>query len=72
MQKYEQLMRSKKEIILNNFIGGISWGLGATIGVSILLTLIALLAGPLSLIPIFGDFFAKIIEHATRSLTPQS
>lgn len=63
---------SRKAIIINNFIGGISWGLGATIGVSLLLTLIALLAEPLSLVPIFGDFFARIFEYATRSLTPQS
>lgn len=68
MQKYEEILRTKRQIIFYNFIGGISWGLGATIGVSILLTVIALLAQPLSLIPIFGDFIAGILEHVTNTV----
>jgi len=31
VEKYERVKRHLKDIILNNFLGGIAWGLGATV-----------------------------------------
>ncbi len=61
MQKYEEIKRSRKEIMINNFLGGIAWGLGATIGVSIILAVLGFIAGNANLIPIVGTFVSQIV-----------
>ncbi len=59
-----------KDIIFNNFVGGIAWALGATVGISLIFTLLALLAKNVNLIPIVGEFVSEIINfvlsHNTR------
>lgn len=53
---------SVKRILFNNFIGGISWALGATVGISLLFTLLGLLAQNINLVPIVGSFVSDIIN----------
>jgi hypothetical protein len=63
LQPYEKVNKlSKKEIILNNFIGGISWALGATIGLSLVITLLTLIAKNVNFVPIFGKFISDILN----------
>ena len=63
IQKYEQINRTKREIILNNFIGGISWGIGVTIGLAIFIGVLTLVAKNIDFVPIVGDFTAQIINY---------
>jgi len=67
MQPYEKVERSKKQIIINNFIGGIAWGLGATIGLAVVLALLGFLIGRVDFVPIVGDFFANVLEYTQRN-----
>jgi len=62
MEKYEQVSSSRKRIFLNNFIGGIAWALGATIGLALIVTILALILKNVNFIPIVGDFVAKVIQ----------
>lgn len=59
MEKFEGVKRSLKDIAINNFVGGIMWGLGATIGLSLLLAIIGFVVGQIDWIPIIGDFVTK-------------
>ena len=63
-QNYEKASQKLtfKQIILNNFIGGIAWGLGATIGLSIVITLLGLLAKNLDLVPVIGTFASEVVD----------
>lgn len=63
MQKYEQIKKSRKDIIINNFLGGIAWGLGTTIGVAIILTIFSFLAQEINLIPFVGNFVTQITKY---------
>lgn len=63
VEKFEQVNRSKREIILNNFIGGISWGIGVTIGLAIFIGVLTLIAKNIDFVPIVGDFIAQIINY---------
>lgn len=63
MEAHERVNRGKKEIFINNFIGGIAWGLGATVGLAIILTLTGFLFGKIGLVPIIGDFIANLNEY---------
>lgn len=67
MQPHEGIYRSKKQIILNNFIGGISWGLGATIGLSLVLTILGIILSKVNLIPIVGDFASQITTFVLQN-----
>lgn len=67
MQPYEKVERSKKHIIINNFIGGISWGLGVTIGVGILLTILGFFLSKVNLVPFIGQFLSASIDSAFKN-----
>ncbi|HSA83458.1 MAG TPA: DUF5665 domain-containing protein [Patescibacteria group bacterium] len=62
-QPYERTSKplSFHKIILNNFIGGIAWGLGATVGISLVFALLGLLAKNIDFVPIIGTFISDII-----------
>lgn len=67
MQKYEHVKRNLKDIAINNFVGGIVWGLGATIGVSVVLAILGFIFGQINLIPVVGDFVSKINEYVLQN-----
>ena len=60
MEHHEQIHKTKRQIFLNNFIGGIAWGLGATVGVSIFFALVAFIISRINLIPIVGNFVVNV------------
>ncbi len=63
-QPYEKssLRLSKKEIIFNNILGGISWAFGATIGLGLIFTLLGIIGKNVNLVPYVGSFVSKIID----------
>jgi hypothetical protein len=50
------------EIISSNFIGGIAWALGATIGLSLIFALLGLVAKNVNLVPIVGSFVSQVLN----------
>ncbi len=66
MQPFEKVERSKKQIMLNNFLGGIAWGLGATIGVAVVFTLLGFVLARINWIPFIGDFVTKISAYVSQ------
>jgi hypothetical protein len=50
------------EIISSNFIGGIAWALGATIGLALIFTILGLIAKNINLVPIVGTFASQVID----------
>ena len=63
VQPYERSSKLKfREIVFNNFIGGISWGLGATVGVASFFAVLTILAKQINLIPFIGSFVSEIIN----------
>lgn len=63
MEKFEQVKLNRKELFLNNFLGGIAWGLGATVGLSIFLAIITFILSKINLIPIVGNFISGIVTY---------
>lgn len=60
--------RSRKQILVNNFLAGIAWGIGTTIGVGTILAVLALIISKINFIPVFGSFLAQILEFAIREV----
>ncbi len=69
MEKYEHVHRGKKQIFLNNFLGGIAWGIGATLGASLLLSILGIILSQLDFIPIIGTFVLEISEFVQQNST---
>lgn len=62
MERFEQVKAKRRDIFVNNFIGGISWALGATIGLSIIIALLGLLIKHVNVIPYVGNFVGDVIN----------
>lgn len=61
--KHAYIHKSKKQIFTNNFIGGLAWGLGVTVGLSLLLALLAFIGARIDFVPVVGDFVSKVIDY---------
>ncbi|HSW96728.1 MAG TPA: DUF5665 domain-containing protein [Candidatus Saccharimonadales bacterium] len=68
MQPHEAVEKKKrKEILIDNFLGGIAWGLGASIGVSIILAILGFIASKINLVPVIGTFVANILDVVLKT-----
>lgn len=67
MENYEHIHKTKKEIFFNNFLGGVAWGLGATVGVSIFFAVLAFLLSKVNLIPVVGNFVTGVIGYILQN-----
>jgi hypothetical protein len=63
MEPIERINRSLKRMLLNNFLGGMAWGLGATVGLSVFVAILTLILKQINLVPIVGEFLSKVIEY---------
>lgn len=62
MERHEQVNKKRETIFIDNFIGGIAWALGATVGLSIIIALLSIILKNTNLIPFIGNFVAGVIE----------
>jgi hypothetical protein len=63
-QPYEKASErmSLGKIITNNFVGGVSWAVGASIGFSLLIIILGLISHYINFVPIVGKFVSEIID----------
>ena len=67
MEKHEQIYSSRKQIFFNNFLGGIAWALGATVGITIIIVIIGFILKNVDLIPFFGKFVSGILTFVLQN-----
>lgn len=61
-QPYKKVEHPLHKIMVNNFVGGIFWALGITIGFSLLIALLGLLSKYINVVPFIGTFISDIID----------
>lgn len=66
-EKYKGVEKSKKSILVDNFLGGIAWGLGVTIGVTVLIALLTFALKQVNLVPIVGNFVLEVQNFITQN-----
>lgn len=66
-QPYEKSSLTLREIIVNNFVGGIAWGLGVTVGLAILFTIFGFFLRQLNIVPFLGNFINAIVEYVMKN-----
>lgn len=67
MEPVEKVHRSLHKMLLNNFLGGIAWGFGATIGLSIVLAILTLILKEINLVPIVGGFMSDVLQFMAQN-----
>lgn len=68
MEKHEEVSRKPvKKIIVDNFIGGVAWGLGVTIGAAIIVALGGFILSQINLIPVVGELVREISEYVQNT-----
>lgn len=71
MQNYDKVNESLKDIIIRNFMGGIAWGLGATIGLAIVLAILGFILKQVNFVPIVGNFVTQVSHYVYQQNTPR-
>lgn len=66
-EPYERVDQPLRNILLRNFLGGIVWGLGATIGVSIILAVLGFFLSKVNLVPIIGSFLSDVFHYILQN-----
>ena len=69
MEQHEKIHKSVKQIFFNNMLGGVAWGIGATLGASLLLSILGIFLSRLDFIPIVGDFVLKVSQFVQQNST---
>ncbi|MCL5409970.1 MAG: DUF5665 domain-containing protein [Patescibacteria group bacterium] len=57
----------RRDIIFNNLLGGIAWGLGSAIGATVILALIISILRQINLVPAIGGFIGGILDVANNT-----
>jgi len=68
-QPYEKANQNLplKKILWNNFIAGIAWALGATIGISIIFAILSIISRNINFVPIVGSFISDVIDFILKN-----
>jgi len=67
MEKYEAVEKTpRKKMLVNNFIGGIAWAVGATVGFAVIVTVLTLIVKNVNFIPYIGNFIAGVIQFIVQ------
>ena len=62
MERYQKVEESKKALMVHHFIGGISWALGATVGLAIVVAILGVIVKNINLVPYIGNFVSNILS----------
>lgn len=65
---YIEVSQSGFKRFLWGFLGGLGWGVGITLGTSLLLVAIGFFVSKIDFVPIIGQFSADIIKAAQSNL----
>lgn len=71
MDKYDQVKESKKTLIANNLLGGVAWGIGATIGATFLLTLFGFILSKFNTAPFVGEYVSQVSHYVNKAQNPR-
>lgn len=66
MDKHDNVTKSRETIFVNNFIGGIAWGLGATVGLAVLLIALGVIMSKVNLVPYVGNFVSDVSKEVLQ------
>lgn len=70
-EKYLRVIDTKKHIVINNFLGGISWALGTIVGFLIISIISVVIIGQTGVLTQVGSWLSNVIENSQKSVIPK-
>ena len=67
MRASQNIFTSKRTMIWNNFIGGIAWSVGAWIGTTVIIEVIAYILSKMNYVPVVGTFVSEIVKFVAAN-----
>jgi hypothetical protein len=68
-QRYDAVTASRKRIVINNFLGGISWALGTTVGFSLVVAIAGIILKQVGVVPFFGNLVIQISDFVGQNMS---
>lgn len=62
-EPHQNVYRSRKQIVIDNLLGGIAWGLGSIIGATIVVSLIGFLLSQVETVPFIGKIVQNVVQE---------
>lgn len=63
----ERIHRPLKKMLWQNFLGGIIWSLGVTVGLTLVAAILGFALSRINLVPIIGDFVSGVTEFVEEN-----
>ena len=67
-KRYIEVNSSSKQKFLQGVLGGLGWGIGITLGTTVILAILGFVVSKIDFIPILGQFSANVIKAAQQNL----
>lgn len=67
MEPHEKVYRTRKAIIFNNFIAGVAWAFGVTVGFAIIIGVSSFVLKNINVVPYIGGFISDVINQIIKS-----
>ena len=68
MARFDQVTHHVKNIIVNNFLGGLAWAVGVTVGFSLIIFILTVVLKNVNWIPFIGDFISNVTSYVLFNL----
>ncbi|OGD86105.1 hypothetical protein A3B51_03135 [Candidatus Curtissbacteria bacterium RIFCSPLOWO2_01_FULL_41_18] len=65
---YIEVGQSTGKNFLRGLVGGLGWGIGITLGTTVIIALFGFIVSKIDLIPLIGHFTAEVIKAAQQNL----
>lgn len=65
-EPHNQVYRSRRKIMIDNFLGGISWGVGSAVGATLVVSILALLLAQSTQLPLVGKIVESVMTEVER------
>lgn len=66
--RYTHYLKNKKQIMVNNFIGGLSWALGSVVGLAVIAAIVGLVLNFVDFKLILGEWLGGMIKESLTQL----
>lgn len=61
-----KIYTKRSTLMINNFLGGISWGVGSVIGATLVVSILALILAQTSHIPLIGTIVESVMTEIEK------
>lgn len=62
----------KRTIMLNNFLGGLAWGLGSVLGATVVVTVLVAVLHTVNIVPFVGNFVSGVVQIVDNNKAPSN